>query len=78
MKYPVWKKILFNAWRAFGVSFLAVVVSQMQMGIDLSSWRTWIANLLCSAIAGGLSGVAKWLREINAEDYESFIFKLPA
>lgn len=75
-KYETWKKMLWEAYRIFGLSFLAVVLAQFEAGVDLREWKSWGYSLLISALVAGIKAVGKYLRE-KASDYKAMIFKLP-
>lgn len=76
-KFEVWKKMLIEAWRVFGITFLAVIFAQFEAGVDLKEWKSWGLTLLLSAGVAGLKAVGKWAREKFASNYESIIYKLP-
>lgn len=74
-KYPIWKKALWDAWRAFGVAFLSVIVIRLESGISLDKPIDWLLNVLAAALAGGFSALARLLRE--DKDYQNLLYKLP-
>lgn len=77
VKYEVWKKMLWEAWRVFGLAFLAVIFAQFEAGVDLREWRSWAYSLVLSAGVAGLKAIGKYARAKLASSYESFIYKLP-
>ena len=78
IEYPIIKKALWEAWRAFGDAFVAFLAVRLFQGVDLQDWRGWALNLIVGGLAAGFAGLAKWLRELKPMQYGNWIYKVPA
>ena len=78
IEYPIIKKALSEAWRAFGAAFVSFLAVRLSQGVDLQDWRGWALNLIVGGLAAGFAGLAKWLRELKPMQYDNWIYKIPA
>lgn len=77
--YPDWKKALWEAWRVFGLAAGAVIVAQLEAGVDINNWQAWLRAVAVAAAAAGVKALFKYLREkFGRRDYDSLLYKLPA
>lgn len=77
--YPDWKKALWEAWRVFGLAAGAVIVAQLEAGVDVNNWQAWLKALAIAAVAAGIKALVKFLREkYGHRDYDKLLYKLPA
>lgn len=77
--YPAWKKAAWEAWRVFGLAFLAVIYAQLEAGIDIANWQLWLRSVLVAAFAAGVKAAIKFIREKYGQGlYDKWIYKLPA
>jgi len=78
INYPAIKKALWEAWRVFIPAFIAIIYAQFEAGVDLKEWKSWVPALLIASCVAGLKAVFKWARaKYFAEEYDTFIYKLP-
>lgn len=78
IKYPEWKKAVWEAYRVFLPAFLAIVYAQFEAGVDLKEWKAWTFSLLSAAVVAGVKAVVKWAREKYGKgDYAKAVYKLP-
>lgn len=77
--YPDWKKALWEGWRVFGLAAGAVILTQLEAGVDIQNWEAWLRAVAIAAGAAGVKALVKYLREkFGHRDYDSLIYKLPA
>lgn len=78
INYPLIKKMAFEAFRAFFIAAGAVVVAQIQAGINVADWKNALITVGIAAVAAGVKAVGKWLRDTYGNgDYSNIVYKLP-
>lgn len=76
--YPAIKKAIIEAFRIFFLAAGAVIVAQIQAGINITDWKNALIALGIAAVVAGAKAVGKWLRDTYGQgNYSSFIYKLP-
>lgn len=76
--YPIWKKSFWEAFRIFFLAAGAVVVAQINVGVNYDKWQEWLVPLLLASAVAGLKALFKWAREHYARgDYQNLLYKLP-
>lgn len=68
-EYPAWKKMLWRAGRAFGAGFLSsagvlLIVTPPETFTSKESLFNWLIPLGTGALAGGMVGLGKFLRDM--------------
>lgn len=76
--YPAIKKAVWEAFRVFFVAAGAVIVAQVQAGINVTDWKNALIAVGIAAGVAGLKAVGKWLRDTYGRgNYSSLWYKLP-
>ena len=71
-------KALIEIWRVFIPAFIAIVIAQFQVGVDLKDWKAWLLPLILSASLAGFKAVGKYIRDMyGLGNYSSLVYKLP-
>ena len=76
--FSPFKKALIESWRVFLPAFIAIIVAQVQIGVDLKDWKAWLLPLILSASLAGFKAVGKYVRDTyGLGNYSSLVYKLP-
>lgn len=76
--YPNWKKAAIQLWRTFFAAFVVILGAQLEAGVDVANFETWVRSAIGAAILGGVRAVFKFIRETYfAGDYDNDIYKIP-